>query len=83
MQRRWCHLLAACPIASPPSSGESSANLIIDAGLLSLGGDNAALGERADELVAITTEQGFRSAIRATARSVSSSRRLARWIRSD
>jgi hypothetical protein len=42
-----------------PSSGESSANLIIGAGLLSLGGDNAALGERADELVAITTEQGF------------------------
>ena len=41
------------------SSGESSANLIIGAGLLSLGGDNAALGERADELVAITTEQGF------------------------
>ena len=38
---------------------KSSANLIIGAGLLSLGGDNAALGERADELVAITTEQGF------------------------
>jgi predicted ATPase len=33
--------------------------LAIGAGLLSLGGDNAALGERADELVAITTEQGF------------------------
>jgi predicted ATPase len=27
--------------------------------LLSLGGDNAALNERADELVAVTTEQGF------------------------
>ena len=38
---------------------KSSANLIIGTGLLSLGGDNAALGERADELVAITTEHGF------------------------
>src|SRR6266481_1274640 len=46
-----------------PSSGESSANLIIGAGLLSLGGDNAALGERADELVAITTEHGFPAAM--------------------
>jgi TolB-like protein/predicted ATPase/class 3 adenylate cyclase len=33
--------------------------LAIGAGLVSLGGDNAALGDRADELVAITTEQGF------------------------
>ncbi len=33
--------------------------LAIGAGLLSISGDNAALGERADELVTITTEQGF------------------------
>jgi DNA-binding winged helix-turn-helix (wHTH) protein/predicted ATPase len=45
--RRWAH---------PPSLASA---LAIGAGLLSLGGDNAALGERADELVAITTEQGF------------------------
>jgi predicted ATPase len=40
----------------PPSLASA---LAIGAGLLSLGGDNAALGDRADELVAITTEQGF------------------------
>jgi predicted ATPase len=45
--RRWAH---------PPSLASA---LAIGAGLLSLGGDNAALDERADQLVAITTEQGF------------------------
>jgi predicted ATPase len=40
----------------PPSLASA---LAIGAGLLSLGGDNATLGDRADELVAITTEQGF------------------------
>ena len=43
-------------LAHPPSLASA---LAIGAGLLSLGGDNAALAERADELVAITTEQGF------------------------
>jgi DNA-binding winged helix-turn-helix (wHTH) protein/predicted ATPase len=43
-------------LTHPPSLASA---LAIGAGLLSLGGDNAALGDRADELVAITTEQGF------------------------
>jgi adenylate cyclase len=43
-------------LAHPPSLASA---LAIGAELLSLGGDNAALGDRADELIAITTEQGF------------------------
>jgi DNA-binding winged helix-turn-helix (wHTH) protein/predicted ATPase len=43
-------------LAHPPSLASA---LAIGAGLLSLSGDNAALGECADELVTITTEQGF------------------------
>jgi class 3 adenylate cyclase/predicted ATPase len=43
-------------LAHPPSLASA---LAIGAGLLSLSGDNAALGERADELVTITTEHGF------------------------
>jgi predicted ATPase len=35
------------------------ASLAIGAGLLSLGGDSAVLGEWADRLVAVATEQGF------------------------
>jgi predicted ATPase len=36
-----------------------AASLAIDARLLSLAGDDAALSERADELVAVSTERGF------------------------
>jgi len=36
-----------------------AANLGFDARQLSLVGDNAALGQRADELAAVATEQGF------------------------
>jgi predicted ATPase len=43
-------------LAHPPSLASS---LALGAWLLSLVGDNVALGERADELVAVTTEQGF------------------------
>jgi predicted ATPase len=43
-------------LAHPPSL---ASNLALGAALLSLVGDNAALGERADQLVAVTTEQGF------------------------
>jgi class 3 adenylate cyclase/predicted ATPase len=43
-------------LAHPPSLAMS---LAYAAALLSLAGDDAALGERADELVAVTTEQGF------------------------
>ena len=43
-------------LAHPPSLALS---LAIGARLLSLDGDNAALGERVDQLVAVTTEQGF------------------------
>jgi predicted ATPase len=43
-------------LTHPPSLASA---LAIGAGLLSLGGDNAALGDTADELVAITTEQDF------------------------
>ena len=43
-------------LAHPPSL---AASLAIGAGLLSLVGDNAALDEWADQLVAVTTEQGF------------------------
>ena len=43
-------------LAHPPSLAVS---LAIGARLLSLVGDNAALGERADQLVAVATEQGF------------------------
>ena len=43
-------------LAHPPSL---AASLAIGARLLSLVGDNAALDERADQLVAVATEQGF------------------------
>ena len=43
-------------LAHPPSL---AMNLGVVARLLSLIGDNAALGERVDQLVAVTTEQGF------------------------
>ena len=43
-------------LAHPPSLAVS---LAIGARLLSLVGDNAALDERADQLVAVATEQGF------------------------
>ena len=43
-------------LAHPPSL---AASLALGARLLSLVGDNAALDERADQLVAVTTEQGF------------------------
>jgi predicted ATPase len=43
-------------LAHPPSLASS---LTLGAILLSLVGDNAALDERADDLVAVTTEQGF------------------------
>ena len=43
-------------LAHPPSLASS---LALGARLLSLVGDNAALDERADQLVAVTTEQGF------------------------
>src|SRR5260370_27153203 len=43
-------------LAHPPSL---ASNLTVSARLLSLAGDNAALDERADQLIAVTTEQGF------------------------
>jgi class 3 adenylate cyclase/predicted ATPase len=43
-------------LAHPPSL---AASLALGAALLSLVGDNSALGERTDELAAVTTEQGF------------------------
>lgn len=43
-------------LAHPPSL---AANLAYSAGLLSLAGNDAALDERADQLVAVATEQGF------------------------
>jgi class 3 adenylate cyclase len=43
-------------LAHPPSL---AVGLMIGARLLSLVGDNAALGKRVDQLVAVTTEQGF------------------------
>ena len=43
-------------LAHPPSLAVS---LALGARLLSLVGDNAVLDERADQLVAVTTEQGF------------------------
>jgi predicted ATPase len=43
-------------VAHPPSL---AASLALGARLLSLCGDNAALADRAEELVAVTTEQGF------------------------
>ena len=43
-------------LAHPPSL---AASLTLGARLLSLVGDNAALGERADQLLAVATEQGF------------------------
>jgi predicted ATPase len=43
-------------LAHPPSLASS---LVLGAMLLSLGGDNSVLGERVDQLVAVTTEQGF------------------------
>ena len=43
-------------LAHPPSL---AASLALGTVLLSLVGDNAALGERADQLVAVATEQGF------------------------
>jgi predicted ATPase len=43
-------------LAHPPSL---AASLAVAAGLLLLSEDNAALGERADQLIAVATEQGF------------------------
>jgi len=43
-------------LAHPPSLAQS---LSLGARMLLLGGDNATLGERADELAALATEQGF------------------------
>jgi len=43
-------------LAHPPSL---AASLVLGAGLLSFVGENAALDEQADEIVAIATEQGF------------------------
>jgi class 3 adenylate cyclase/tetratricopeptide (TPR) repeat protein len=49
-------IAAARRLAHPPSL---AASLAISARLLSLVGDNRALGERADQLIALTTEQSF------------------------
>jgi class 3 adenylate cyclase/predicted ATPase len=49
-------IAAARRLAHPPSL---AASLAISARLLSLVGDNRALGERADQLIAVTTEQSF------------------------
>jgi predicted ATPase len=49
-------IAAARRLAHPPSL---AASLAICARLLSLVGDNTALGERADQLIAVTTEQSF------------------------
>ena len=49
-------LAEAKRLAHPPSL---AASLAIGAGLLALGRDNAVLGEWADQLVALATEQGF------------------------
>jgi class 3 adenylate cyclase/predicted ATPase len=46
----------ALTLAHPPSL---AASLAMGARLLSLGGDNAALDERAGQLIAVATEQGF------------------------
>jgi len=46
----------ACRLAHPPSLAQSLAN---GARLLSLVGDNAVLGKRVDQLIAVTTAQGF------------------------
>jgi class 3 adenylate cyclase/predicted ATPase len=49
-------IAAAQRLAHPPSLASS---LYLGATLLSHVGDNAALGERVDQLIAVTTEQGF------------------------
>jgi predicted ATPase len=49
-------IVEAQKLAHPPSL---AASLSLSTRLLSLFGDNAVLGERVDQLVAVTTEQGF------------------------
>jgi predicted ATPase len=56
LARSSAAIAGARRLAHPPSLAVS---LAIDAWLLSLVGDNTDLGERADELVAVATEQGF------------------------